>query len=386
MAKKSCNGWAIAGILAWAAWGAAGADARGQDAPASTPTSMAFGWPFLSPEQTATRGGTTQGVTTKLDLKPSEAWRALQESNLNSLARDRQAILALAGVYRVSFQFVESMGFQADYSPAQPYFSWATEEVRVLSQTDRSVSLQHTLVMFFDESEGMGNEPYVTKHWRQDWTYEDRDLHVYEGDRTWSRKRLAAEAVHGSWTQAVYQVDDSPRYEVVGRWTHEGGASRWSSEDSWRPLPRREFSVRDDYNVLAGAHTITVTPTGWVHEQNNRKLQVGAGDTPSCLACETGLNRYERIGEPDVAGPANRYWQATGDYWAEVRKAWERVLANHDRFRIKAEVDGERLYESHFAYAALLEDAAQDDRSAESSSAARRNANETVARFVEPIE
>jgi len=40
--------------------------------------------------------------------------------------------------------------------------------------------------------------------------------------------------------------------------------STWHSENTWWPLPRREFSVRNDYNVLSGSNRHTITPTGWV--------------------------------------------------------------------------------------------------------------------------
>ena len=83
----------------------------------------------------------------------------------------------------------------------------------------------------------------VMKHWRQDWTYEDTDLHVYKGKSTWEQETKPAADTRGKWTQAVFQVDDSPRYEVVGKWSHQGGMSTWNSDTCWRPLPRREFSV-----------------------------------------------------------------------------------------------------------------------------------------------
>jgi hypothetical protein len=67
-------------------------------------------------------------------------------------------------------------------------------------------------------------------------------------------------------------VDDSPRYAARGRWQHAAGVSTWISDETWRPLPRREFSVRKDYDVLVGTNRHTITPTGWVQEENNVKL------------------------------------------------------------------------------------------------------------------
>ncbi len=315
--------------------------------------SMAFGWPFLDPASMETRGGTTRGSKVSLAESPSEAWKELQQPELAKREKDRRAILAMAGSYRVSFQFIESMGFTENYSPSRPYFSWATEHVRVLADTPTFVSLQHTLVMYFADDE-MGS-PMVTKHWRQDWTFEDRDLHVYRGNLVWQRLELTEEDAAGCWTQAVFQVDDSPRYEAFGSWKHTDGVSRWTSNDAWRPLPRREFSVRNDYNVLSGTQTITITPTGWVHLQDNRKLQVES-QTPHCLACELGVNRYERIDEPRVQEPADAYWAKTGDYWKEVRNVWDKVFRSHDRFELKKQADGKKLYEEHLGYAAEIEE------------------------------
>ena len=104
----------------------------------------------------------------------------------------------------------------------------------------------------------------VMKHWRQDWRYEQREMHTFRGDQTWKRSKQPRSASRGRWVQSVYQVDDSPRYMAAGRWQHRANFSSWESDETWRPLPRREASVRDDYYVLIGTNTHTITPTGWV--------------------------------------------------------------------------------------------------------------------------
>ena len=69
----------------------------------------------------------------------------------------------------------------------------------------------------------------------------------------------------------MYQVDESPRYAGLGSWEHTASFSSWRSAHTWRPLPRREWSVRDDYQVLVGTNRHTIIPTGWVQEENNLK-------------------------------------------------------------------------------------------------------------------
>src|SRR6266404_768214 len=126
--------------------------------------------------------------------------------------------------------------------------------------------------MFIRSADGKVEGPFVTKHWRQDWRYESTELLAYQGRNTWAKKRLGRAQARGTWTQAVFQVDDSPRYQAYGRWEHFGNVSTWLSSTTWRPLPRREFSVRKDYEVLVGTNRHTITPTGWVQEEENLKL------------------------------------------------------------------------------------------------------------------
>jgi len=95
---------------------------------------------------------------------------------------------------------------------------------------------------------------------------------VFAGDERFETRAVPTAERRGAWSQTVYQVDDSPRYGSVGRWVHSAEASIWEGGEAWRPLPRREHSVRSDYQVLAGRNRHTILPTGWVHEQDNSKL------------------------------------------------------------------------------------------------------------------
>ena len=342
-----------------------------------TVTGHVFAWPFTDLAEMQPRGGNTQGSNVVLDTSTSPNWERLQLASSSAYVKDMQAILSLTGSYRVSFDFLETMGFRHDYTPPSPYFSWGTEHVQVLALEANFISLQHSLVMYFKDENGKESGPMVMKHWRQDWTYEDTDLHTYRGDSTWSAEHKSPAEVKGAWTQAVFQVDDSPRYEVAGKWTHQGGMSTWKSEVCWRPLPRREFAVRDDYNVLQGRHELTITPTGWVHTQSNQKLALSDNGDKKIVGQEVGVNRYERISEPSLLA-AETALEKSGDYWREVRKMWAEIFAQNETFSLKSKVEDQKLYQLHFAYAAQLENSGDPYDPAKG----RAHARDTIAKFL----
>ena len=359
----------------------------GEDAPADevkqeekkAPSSLhAFSWPFVEWEKMQPRGGTTEGSKVTLRTEPKDAWKELQSADVPNAQKDRLAILALAGSYRVSFDFIETLGFSNDYTPPRPYFSWGTEVVTVLKDEPNFISLQHALVMYFEDENGEVDGPHVMKHWRQDWTYEDPSLVQYLGNNSW--KKLPALENKGKWSQAVYQVDDSPRYEVLGQWEHGTNLHTWRSDAVWRPLPRREFSVREDYNVLDGYHEITLTPTGWVHVQNNRKLKLDEG-VRAYIGAEIGFDRYEEITEPDLSTAFNQEWVKTAPYWAAVRDEWKKVFdETGDSIELKKEVDGKKLWQTHFEFAAQI--GGQDAESELTPEQIETHARETVRAFL----
>jgi len=175
---------------------------------------------------------------------------------------------------------------------------------------------------------------------------------VYEGADTWARRTIAKRP--GAWTQAVLQVDDSPRYASVGKWEHAGGVSTWLSEETWRPLPRREFSVRKDYDVLVGTNRHTITPSGWVQEENNLKV---VSATRRRLAREYGVARYERIRDYDFSAGEN-YYKRTEPFWAEVRAAWRELEQARGRFTLRAQPDQAQLFLPFFEHAQKIADGA----------------------------
>ena len=156
----------------------------------------------------------------------------------------------------------------------------------------------------------------------------------------------------------MLQVDDSPRYAARGRWQHGTGVSTWISDETWRPLPRREFSVRKDYDVLVGTNRHTITPQGWVQEENNLKL---AMNEKRYLAREYGVARYERIRDYDF-GEGEKYYARTEPFWAEVRAAWRELEEARGRFSMRAPVDQAQLFMPFFEYADKLVAGAGFDR------------------------
>ena len=296
-----------------------------------------FSWNFDTESDLRPRGGTTTGADVTLAPSPSESWKALQRPYQSKFEKDRAAILAMAGEYRASFDFIETLGFYEDYKPTRPYQSWGTEYIFVVEDRGDFISLQHVLVMMMKTADGGVTEPYVVKHWRQDWTYEDSSINSYVGNRTWRSEEVPKEQRQGNWSQAVFQVDDSPRYESMGRWVHARGLSSWMSQETWRPLPRREFSVRDDYDVLIGTNRHTITLNGWSQEEDNLKVvtgeSIGRAKDGKLLpdyevrGREVGFNRYERIIDFDFQ-PAKSYWEKTAYFWSKVRERWKSVLEN----------------------------------------------------------
>lgn len=213
-------------------------------------------------------------------------------------AADRKAILAMQGEYTVDFAFDETVLLQPGYERASAQRSGGDETVIVVEDSPGRIVLQHILV---DAKSG-----HVTKHWRQDWVYEAKSRFDFNAEQTWTVHALPADATRGAWTQCVYEVSDAPRYCGTGRWTHANGISTWTSGNTWRPLPRREYTKRSDYNAMEVVNRHTITPGGWTHEQFNTKVLRKADGSRVYLAREFGFNDYQKTTEIDFK-PAYKY-------------------------------------------------------------------------------
>ncbi|HVW68818.1 MAG TPA: DUF6607 family protein [Steroidobacteraceae bacterium] len=324
------------------------------DAP---PPRYTFTWQLGQPDSPAPRGGTTKGPPVTLETEPSKAWTALREPGLSPFERDRRAILAMAGDYRVTFDFLEIETFPTATPRDKPYQSWGTERIYVDSDSGKTISLVHILDMRVVQADGSISEPMVTKHWRQTWQYEPADLVEFKGRERWERRALSPAESTGTWSQTVYQVDESPRYASLGHWSHTASFSTWISGDTWRPLPRREWSVRKDYQVLLGTNRHTITATGWVQEENNLKTVLtqdrAIDSTKPYLAREYGVARYSHIRGGDFAA-ADEYYQKTRAFWDGVLGTWHQLFVGHPQITLRAPVDQAGLFHKLFEYADQL--------------------------------
>ena len=246
-------------------------------------------------------------------------------------AKDRAAILAMQGEYTVDFAFDETVLLAPGYERASAQRSGGDEVVMVVEDTPGKVVLQHLLV---DQKSG-----HVTKHWRQDWTYEAPRRWEFASDQTWRLRGIPADRTRGAWTQCVYEVNDAPRYCGTGKWNYDNDVATWTSDATWRPLPRREHTRRSDYNALRVLNIHTIAPGGWTHEQLNTKILRKADGTQVAIAREFGFDDYRKAADIDFK-PAYDYWNATQAYWEKVRARWDRFLSQPPGLRLKTKVDG----------------------------------------------
>ena len=244
----------------------------------------------------------------------------------SSFEKDRQAILAMAGDFKVGFHFQETLSLQSDYEAKEkPYKEEAFETVKVVEDSGKRIVLQHLLQA----------GPMVVKHWAQIWTYEDTEILEFQGSRVWTSQKLSAEEVKGKWSQRVTQVDDSPRYEGIAAWKHFDQSSEWTALAN-RPKPRRE-EKRDDYDLLLVTNRHTITPLGWFHEQDNTKWVKREGkEFP--LVREIGYNPYLRVKDHDFA-KANAYWEKTSGFWKDVRQVWEELYPAQGSIKVQTKAD-----------------------------------------------
>ncbi len=287
-----------------------------------------------------------------MNLQTASAWLLLAATGTahaqpSDLSRDHASILAMQGEYIVDFAFDETVLLKPGYERAPAVRSGGNEVVIVVEDSPKKIVLQHILVD--------GKSGHVTKHWRQDWTYEAPTRFEFSADQTWQVRPIPAALNAGAWTQCVYEVSDAPRYCGTGRWDHANDVATWTSDLSWRPLPRREYTRRSDYNALAVVNRHTLTPNGWTHEQFNTKILRGTDGSQQEIAREFGFNDYNKTTDVDFK-PAYDYWKATAGYWGKVRERWNGFLGQAPGVHLKTKLDGMAMIIPLFTQAQDLQD------------------------------
>ncbi|MEM1051184.1 MAG: DUF6607 family protein [Pseudomonadota bacterium] len=247
--------------------------------------------------------------------------QASAAAQASAFEADRADILAMAGNFKVTFDMKETTPWHPEYTPIDAKISGGYESVRVVEDTGTKIALQHLLVV------GNADNPFVVKHWRQDWEYEPAQVLVYEAPGKWVLEDVPEEMRKGRWSQTVYQVDDSPRYAGWGQWETTNGVRQWTSNWTIRPLARRDATRNPVYDHYRAINRHQNYPGGWVHWQDNTKLKWVDGEAVPYVQ-ESVLNTYERFDDYPVSA-ADNYWTASADYWAAVRAEWDVVFAKH---------------------------------------------------------
>jgi len=257
--------------------------------------------------------------------------------------KDKNAIKEMCGCFEVTFNFAETFNYSdnPDYKPSKTKVDKGLEWAGLVEDENNKISIQHLLQV------GNPAEPMIIKHWRQDWLYENTDFYMFSGDNNWTFEQKDKNDVKKQWTQKVYQVDDSPRYEGSGSWVHVDGKSYWENTTT-APLPRREYTKRSDYNITLRGNRHEITKDGWVHDQDNSKIIRKAGKEDVVLAKEKGYNTYVRVADSKCKAAAD-WWKANNAKWQLVRNKWDKVYGRNTDLSLETKVEFKELYKHLFS-------------------------------------
>jgi len=253
---------------------------------------------------------------------------------------DQKNIKDMCGCYEVRFNFAETFNNAKDstYQASKVKQVGALEWVQLVEDKPNKIVMQHLLI---------ANDTMIIKHWRQDWLYENTNLYQFYKDKTWKFEKLAKEDVKGQWTQKVYQVDDSPRYEGTASWVHVDGKNYWVNTTD-APLPRREHTVRDDYNVMKRRNIHAITDYGWLHEQDNDKIIRDDKGNDFVLAQEKGYDTYTKVAD-EKCKAAQDWWKENEAFWKIVRNKWQDLFEQNKDIELQKSVDNKPLFAHLFA-------------------------------------
>jgi len=115
------------------------------------------------------------------------------------------------------------------------------------------------------------------------------------------------------------------------------------------PIPRREYSVRNDYNLLNRTNRLIINDSGYIHNQDNRKI-IRENGIDKLLVEEKGINSYVRK-DPSTCAAAKLWWEKNKIYWEKVRQIWEEKIANITTIKMETKVNDKVLHEYLMAQA-----------------------------------
>ena len=254
---------------------------------------------------------------------------------MHKIKKDNDAIKKMCGCYEIEFNFAETFQFSNDsnYVKSKNYNAKAIEYAKLIKDEKGHISIQHLLVM----------DNYVIKHWRQDWIYENRNLLKYDANNSWKNILKSKKDVKGQWTQKVFQVDDSPRYEGTSSWVHVDGKSYWENS-SYAPLPRREYTKRNDYNIMIRGNRHEIVDQGWIHDQDNYKvIKDSESNFEEIIAGEKGYSTYTKVDESKCSA-AITWWNDNNAKWSFVRNKWNSIYSKNDDISLKGTVEDKPLF------------------------------------------
>ncbi len=262
-------------------------------------------------------------------------------SQISKQEKDQNAIKKMCGCFEVGFNFSETFNYSDDttYMPSKVKHTNALEWAELVEDSNDKIIIQHLLVV------GGKDNPMIIKHWRQDWLFENNDFYMYNGDNKWNFVKKTDDEIKGQWTQKVYQVDDSPRYEGSSSWVHVDGKSYWENTTD-APLPRREYTQRSDYNITVRRNRHEITNYGWLHDQDNDKV-IRNNNSDFILAQEKGYNTYKRVDDSKCES-AKTWWKKNHKFWEHTRDSWNQIYNQNKNLAMHSKVDGKKLYEKLF--------------------------------------
>ena len=252
--------------------------------------------------------------------------------------KDIEAIKKMCGCYEVTYNFAETFNYSKDslYKPSKIKISGSLELAVLVEDENDLISIQHILQV------GDPSNPMIVKHWRQDWLYENKNTYIFNANNSWIYNDKNKKEVKGQWTQKVFQVDDSPRYEGSASWVHVDGKSYWENTTP-APLPRREYTIRSDYNLTMRGNRHEITKYGWLHDQDNSKIKRVMGKDDLIIAKEKGYNTYKKVND-NRCSVAKKWWIDNSKKWAIVRSKWEQIFNKKVDLYLKPKIDNRALY------------------------------------------